>query len=299
MKILETHQLSKKYGASLVVKDLSMTINEGEIYGFVGENGAGKTTVIRLISGLIKASEGTYELFENQKVTNGALGAIVENPSIYPYLTSVENLKQQFYLLGRKDLDSIPQILEDVGLGYTIDSKKKADNFSLGMKQRLGIALTLAGNPRFMILDEPMNGLDPEGIVEMRNLILKLNHDKNITFLISSHLLEELSKIVTRYGFIHKGVLIKEISAKELEIASRKHYLLRLNHLSGVRAILDSQLKDYSLQADNTIKIFDEVKISSVILLLTNNGFDVLDVYSLNDGIETYYLNLLGGKINA
>jgi len=294
MIVLKTNELCKKYGNHLVVKNVNLRINEGDIYGFVGENGAGKTTVIRLVSGLIKATSGEYTLFEGKALPVGSIGAIVENPSVYPYLTAVENVKQQYMLLGRTDYSSINDLLLKVGLGDVINSPKKASNFSLGMKQRLGIALILVGEPKLLILDEPMNGLDPEGIVEMRNLIIRLNREHNITFLISSHLLDELSKVVTRYGFIHHGELVKEISATEVESLGRKRWALKLNTTSGIEKTLKSKIKEFEVLSENDLVIYDDLKAKDIIQLLSNAEFEVNEINSMTDGIETFYLNLIG-----
>ena len=204
--VLQTEALSKQYGHFKALDNLSMHVPKGAIYGMVGKNGAGKTTLIRLISGLQKPSAGTYTLY-GKKSSEGdiatarrRMGAVVETPSIYLDMTAEENLRQQFQILGIPSYDGIKELLELVGLSDT--GKKKAKNFSLGMRQRLGIAVALAGNPDFLVLDEPVNGLDPQGIVEMRELILKLNREFQITVLISSHILDELSKLATHYGFV-------------------------------------------------------------------------------------------------
>ena len=217
--VLQTEALSKQYGHFKALDNLSMHVPKGAIYGMVGKNGAGKTTLIRLISGLQKPSAGTYTLY-GKKSSEGdiatarrRMGAVVETPSIYLDMTAEENLRQQFQILGIPSYDGIKELLELVGLSDT--GKKKAKNFSLGMRQRLGIAVALAGNPDFLVLDEPVNGLDPQGIVEMRELILKLNREFQITVLISSHILDELSKLATHYGFVDHGHMVKEISAED------------------------------------------------------------------------------------
>ena len=224
--ILQTNSLTKKYKNFQALSGLSMNVPKGSIYGFVGKNGAGKTTLIRLICGLQEPTSGSFSLYgirnDSKDIIKSRrrMGAVVETPSIYMDMTAEENLKQQYLIPGLPSYDGIPELLKLVGLENT--GKKKAKNFSLGMKQRLGIAIALAGDPDFLVLDEPVNGLDPQGIVEMRELILKLNRERQITVLISSHILDELSRLATHYGIIDNGRMVKELSAEELDAACRK-----------------------------------------------------------------------------
>ena len=218
--VLTTEALTKRYKHFSALNGLSLHVPKGAIYGLVGQNGAGKTTLIRLICGLQKPTEGRYTLYgadsggkEITKVRR-RMGAVVETPSIYLDLTAEENLKEQYQILGRRDYEGIGPLLELVGLGDT--GKKKARDFSLGMRQRLGIAVAMAGEPDFLVLDEPVNGLDPRGIIEIRELILKLNRERGITVLISSHILDELSKLATHYGFVDRGRMVREIAAEEI-----------------------------------------------------------------------------------
>lgn len=234
--VLRTNHLTKYYHHRPAVKDLSMTIHEGDIYGFIGKNGAGKTTLIRMITGLAAPSDGTILLFGSSdlRTARKQIGTVIESPAIYPGMTARENLLVQYKLLGIKDESQADAILTLTGLKDT--GSKKAKDFSLGMRQRLAIALALIGNPRFLVLDEPTNGLDPEGIKEIRDLILKLNKDRNITVLISSHILGELSKFATRYGIIHQGRLIDEFTEEQLHT--------RCKSLGGSK---DMDLEDYFL----------------------------------------------------
>ena len=224
--ILETNQLKKTYHHFKAINDLNMHIEKGAIYGLIGKNGAGKTTLIRLICGLQNPTKGTYTIYgipnTDKQILNvrKRMRAIIETPSIRLDATAEDNLKEQYRIMGLPSFDNLQEILKLVGLMDT--GKKRAKHFSLGMKQRLGIAIALVGNPDFLILDEPINGLDPEGIIEIRELILKLNKERGITFLISSHYLDELSKIATDYGFIENGHMIQEISKEELEKSVRK-----------------------------------------------------------------------------
>lgn len=213
--------LTKKYGKAYALNGLDMHVPSGSVYGLIGKNGAGKTTLLRVLCGLQEPDEGEYALFsvkcgdKNIKSSRRRIGAIIEKPSLYTDMTAAENLKIQAVSLGLPSYDFIPELLSLVGLSEA--GGKKVRNYSLGMKQRLGIAVALTGGPDLMILDEPTNGLDPQGIVEIRELILKLNREQGITFIISSHILEELSKLCTDYGFIDRGRIIKEINGAELD----------------------------------------------------------------------------------
>ena len=218
-EILKVEHLTKQYHKNVVLNDVSMTINRGDIYGFVGKNGAGKTTLIRVISGLAIEEGGSFSLFgvssKSRKVSQmrKKVCAMVESPSIYPDLTAADNMKMQC-LITKKSFDCIDELLNFVNLGHT--KKKPAKDFSLGMRQRLGIAMALVSEPEFMLLDEPINGLDPEGIKQVRELLLKMHEEKKVTILISSHILTELSLFATRYGFIDKGRIIKEATIEEI-----------------------------------------------------------------------------------
>ena len=252
MQVLKTDGLSKRYGDYLAVNNVTMTINKGDIYGFIGENGAGKTTFIRLVSGLIKSNGGTFQLFEGE---NHNIGAVVETPSLYLYMTAMENLMAQGKMLGKVDVEKHKELLTLVKLEYLIDSKKRAKDFSLGMKQRLGIAMALLAEPKFLLLDEPMNGLDPEGVVLMRNLIKTLN-EQGITFLISSHMLSELSKVATRYGFIHRGVLIKEITQEELRQSVTSYTVVSVEEKDINKALNVFKKAKYEYKEDGKTFLF-------------------------------------------
>jgi ABC-2 type transport system ATP-binding protein len=225
--LVKTTNLTKVYKETVAVSNLNMTINKGEIYGFIGENGAGKSTVIKLLTNIVNPTSGSYQINIDKRIGN--IAAIVENPAIHNSLNALNNMVFQAKMLGlKKSVEELKELLIQVGLEDVIHLKKRAKNFSLGMKQRLSIALALISEPEFILLDEPMNGLDPLGIRKMRDLIIFLNKERNITFLISSHILTELDKVATRYGFISKGKLIKEITQKELhelDIGIEDYYL--------------------------------------------------------------------------
>lgn len=226
---LTTDSLRKQYGSFAALDGLSMHVPKGAIYGLVGKNGAGKTTLLRLLCGLQAPDGGSFSLYDvaNAMPQIGTvrrrMGAVVETPSVYMDMTAEENLREQYRILGLSNYESIPTLLELVGLTDT--GKRKVKNFSLGMRQRLGIAVALCGEPDFLLLDEPMNGLDPQGIVEIRELILKLNRERQLTVLISSHILDELARIATHYGIIDDGRMVKEFCADTLEESLETYYM--------------------------------------------------------------------------
>ncbi len=297
--VLTTSALSKRYRKFEALRDLNMHIPKGAIYGFVGRNGAGKTTLIRVICGLQEPTSGGYSIYgiENTDKTitrsRRRMGAVVETPSIYLDMTAEDNLKQQALVLGLPNYDSIPEILKLVGLENT--GKKKARNFSLGMKQRLGIAVALIGNPDFLVLDEPINGLDPQGIVEIRELILKLNREHGITVLISSHILDELSKLATHYGFIEKGHIVKEISAAELEANCRKCIKVEVSDAKALVRVLDRMKKEYEVVSNTEANIFGDIILSELVLELTKEGCSLISSHEQDEDLEAYFINLIGG----
>jgi ABC-2 type transport system ATP-binding protein len=298
--VLTTSALSKTYRKFEALKDLTMHIPQGAIYGFVGRNGAGKTTLIRVICGLQEPTSGEYAIYgisnKDRQIAKSRhrMGAVVETPSIYLDMTAEDNLKQQALVLGLPNYDSIPEILKLVGLENT--GKKKARNFSLGMKQRLGIAVALIGNPDFIVLDEPINGLDPQGIVEIRELILKLNREHGITVLISSHILGELSKLATHYGFIDKGCLVKEISAVELEASCRKCVSVKVSDTKKLACVLDKLGMEYNVTSDSTADIYGSIKLSKLAVALADNNCDLISSHEIDESLETYFINLVGGE---
>lgn len=298
--VLVTNALSKIYKNYKALNNLSMHVPKGSIYGIIGKNGAGKTTLIRLICGLQKPTSGDYTLY-GVKNTNGAIlkaqrkiGAVVETPSIYLDLTATDNLRQQCSIIGLPSFDSIPDLLKFVGLENT--GKKKVKNFSLGMRQRLGIAIALVGSPDLLILDEPTNGLDPQGIIEMRELILKLNRQKQITVIISSHILDELSRLATHYGFIDKGVMVKEITAKELEASCQKRVELVVSDVDKLLLVLDKMEYKYDILSDEKVNVYGEIPISKLSLELSKVACDILSIHDIEESLESYYINLIGGR---
>lgn len=297
--VLTTNALCKSYGTFKALNDVSMHIPKGAIYGFVGKNGAGKTTLIRVISGLQTATSGEYTLYGRKDTdkeigkSRRRMGAVVETPSIYLDMTAEENLKQQYRILGMPSFEGLNDILKLVGLENT--GKKKAKNFSLGMRQRLGIAIALCGDPDFLVLDEPANGLDPQGIIEIRELILKLNREQQITVLVSSHILDELSKFATHYGFIDSGRVIKEISAEELEAACRKCIRMEVSSTRVLARVLDGMKIDYRILNDVIADVFAKVNISSLTAALAEDNCEVISIKECDESLESYYMSLVGG----
>ena len=297
--ILCPNGLTKQYRKFKALNNLNMHVPKGAIYGFVGKNGAGKTTLIRLICGLQEPTNGEYSLYGRKNTDGGIskarrrMGAVVETPSIYLDLTAEENLREQYLVLGMPSFEGIQELLKLVGLQDA--GKKKAKNFSLGMKQRLGIAIALAGDPDFLILDEPVNGLDPQGIIEIRELILKLNRERQITFLISSHILDELSRLATHYGFIDQGQIVREISAEELEHACRKCIRLTVSDTRALACVLDKMRLEYSIVSEDEADVFGELNISELVLALAQEECQVLSLHEKDESLESYYVNLMGG----
>ena len=297
--ILTAESLGKQYRHFKALDSFSIHVPKGSIYGFVGKNGAGKTTFIRLICGLQEPTSGSYTLYGVKNTDPGItksrrrMGAVVETPSIYLDMTAEDNLKEQYRIIGLPSFDDIPELLRLVGLENT--GKKKAKNFSLGMKQRLGIAIALAGSPDFLILDEPVNGLDPQGIIEMRELILKLNQERQITFLISSHILDELSRLATHYGFIDSGHMVRELSARELDAACRKCIRVQVSDIHALTRVLDGMDIEYNIFSDTMADIFARINVSSLTLALAEKGCDVISLTEREESLESFYVNLIGG----
>ena len=297
--VLVTQGLSKRYKDFKALDNFSMHVPKGAIYGFVGRNGAGKTTLIRLICGLQAPTSGTYALYGVDSAQRDIakirrrMGAVVETPSIYLDLTARDNLREQYRVLGVPSDDGIPELLRLVGLEDA--GKKKARNFSLGMKQRLGIAVALAGDPDFLVLDEPVNGLDPQGIIEIRELILKLNQERRITVLISSHILDELAKLATHYGFIDSGRIVKELSARELEAACRKCLRVEVTDTRTLARVLDGMGVDYKILDDGRADVYAQVNISQLSRALDGEGCELLSAQERDESLESYFVNLVGG----
>lgn len=299
MDLITTNGLCKVYGGKLVIDHVNMHIPESSIYGFVGENGSGKTTIMRLLTGLAEPSAGTFTLFgvgnKDRKIyeVRNQVSAIVETTSLIPSMTARDNMVYQELYLGIKQteaerMDLLKKVhLEEVG-------EKKVRNFSLGMKQRLGIALALMNHPKLMLLDEPMNGLDPEGIAELRELLIELNQKEGITVLISSHILSELEKIASCYGFISHGKILEEVTAEELQDKCRKSVNVKVSDVSKAEAVLTKLgIKDYKAFPSGDVRIYENVAINDLVVAFSKDDVTVLGINSQEESVEDYYLSLI------
>ncbi|APF28293.1 ABC transporter family protein [Clostridium sporogenes] len=299
--ILKTTNLSKRYKKDFAVNNLNISIKRGDIYGFIGENGAGKTTFIRMITGLVYPTSGEIKLFskeEGDELGNvrKRIGALIERPAFYPYMTAYENLEAFRIEKGIPGKECIDKTLKSVGLHE--DKNKKLKNFSLGMKQKLALAIALLGDPEFLILDEPINGLDPMGIKEVRELLKKLNKEKNITILISSHILGELYQLATCYGIIHKGKLMEQITLKELDEKCKRNLSIKVDDVNKAAAILETELStnNFKVLPDGTIKLYDYVDNSRLVSSTLIKQNIIIDQIMPNESnLEEYFINLVGG----
>lgn len=297
--ILKTENLTKVYGKTKVVNAVNMHIQKGDIYGFIGKNGAGKTTFMRMVAGLAAPDGGEMELFGKKGLEKERkrIGTLIEAPGYYPNLTARDNLEIIRRSFGITDWRAVDEMLEFVGLSGA--DKKKVKNFSMGMKQRLGIGISLFRNPDFLILDEPINGLDPAGIKEIRDLLVKLNQEKQITILISSHILGELSKVATRYGIIRDGVLIEEFTADALSEKCRRCQKLAVDDADRASVILEEKLHitEYDVPQQGIIRIFGHLEEAArVNRELITGGVEVAESCLAGQDLEGYFMELLGEK---
>lgn len=292
--ILKAINITKKYKNKVVLKNVNMTINKGDIYGFIGKNGAGKTTFMRVILSLTPKDNGEVIYYDNKNINDIGLkvGSLIEAPGFYKNASAYENLKRFSYLYNASE-SKINDILKLVGLN---NNKIIVKNYSLGMKQRLGIAISLLGEPEFLVLDEPINGLDPEGIKEIRDLIVKLNKEKNITFLISSHLLDELSKVVTKYGIINNGELIEEVTTKDLKEKCKNKLIIEVDDSKKAVDVLSKMIPvDDIVVNNNNIVINSHIKESADInKLLVQSNIMVSSIYSNTESLEEYFMKRIG-----
>ena len=301
MNIVETQNLTKVYSGRAVVDSVNLHIPEGSIYGFVGENGSGKTTIMRMLTGIANPSKGGYTICGVKNTSSGIykvrkqMSAIVETVSFVPTMTALDNIRYQELYLGIKlTPEQRQELLERVDLGKV--GKKKVKNFSLGMRQRMGIALALMNEPKFMLLDEPMNGLDPQGIAELRDLLIKINREQGITIMISSHILSELEKIATVYGFISHGHLIEELTVEELQDRGRKSVTIKFADVeSAYKVLKELSVKEFKTSPNGDVQIFDDIDIGQFVSKLNDRKLKILAINSSDESVEEYYLNLVNG----
>ncbi|MBQ6017756.1 MAG: ABC transporter ATP-binding protein [Clostridiales bacterium] len=298
--VLSIKDLCKDYGKFHVLKSVNLDIPKESIFGLVGRNGAGKTTLMRIITGLAEPTSGTYSIggisSKDKKILSvrRRMGSIIESPAIYKNLNAYDNVKLQYINLGMTSFDSIPGLLELVDLQGT--GRKKAGKFSLGMRQRLGIAVALCGNPDILVLDEPINGLDPQGIIQMREILLRINREKHTTILISSHILEELSKLATHYAFIEKGEILQTLSAHDLMGRVRKASRLIVSSTELICPVFDREGIEYKVENEETIDIFTDVTATRIVSLANEADVEVVSISDNNESLEGYFMNLVAKR---
>lgn len=298
--VIDVKNLSKQFMRQKAVDDVTFSIKQGMICGLVGPNGAGKTTIMKMLGGLILPTEGKITIFgggseKELAHARSRMSFIIETPYTKPDMTARENLVKQCLQKGVPDKKRVDEVLETVGLAHT--GNKKVKNFSLGMRQRLGIAGALLSKPEIMVLDEPVNGLDPEGIVEIRELLLKLNQENHITILISSHILAELSQMCTDYLFIHHGKLQQFVSSQELRRLCREHYVIHTDNDALAAAVLHDKLgiTNIEIQKDGSICLHERLDdIRFISKSLYENDVIPLVMYIHEANLEQYYLNMVG-----
>ncbi len=299
MAIIQTMGLSKRYRDKWAVDHLDLRVEQGDIYGFIGQNGAGKSTTLKLLCGLVRPTSGKSLIFDKpiwDSVARHRVGALIEQPGLYPDLSGRENLRLYAALLGvDSPVKQVEGILETVGLSP--NENKPVRHYSMGMKQRLGVGLALLGGPDLLLLDEPINGLDPEGIREMRELLLRLNRERGLTILVSSHILGELSKIATRYGIIQGGRLVEQITAGELEQKCTDYLHLRADQPQKAAALLEQELHltRWELRPEREIRIYETVDAQAVGQLLAQAGVAVMEMGLHRQDLEGYFLEKMGG----
>lgn len=299
--VLSVINLEKKYGKHHVLKSVNLEIPQGSIFGLVGRNGAGKTTLMRVITGLQRPTSGEYKLWNasnsDKEIMNERrrVGAIIEKVGLYKNLTAKDNMLLQYTILGIPSNDTWKELLTYVGLDP--NSKKKVGKYSLGMRQRLGIAVALIGNPDFLVLDEPINGLDPQGIIEIREILFRLNKEKMITILISSHILEELSKLVTHIAFIEDGRIIEQITTEELNKKYTKQAEVKTKNVDELVRILDDMNLNYSVIDNEKVRIYGEYNLTELVKEADLKGATILHINDMNESLEAYFMNLIKTEV--
>ncbi|WP_340004059.1 ABC transporter ATP-binding protein [Paenibacillus sp. FSL K6-0276] len=298
--IFEAEGLTKQYGRAIALQNINMQIKQGDIYGFVGENGAGKTTLMKIISGLVYPTKGTIQLKGKSGEKDIArirkkMGVLIELHALYPHMNAEENLNFYCKIHGISDFNRIKDVLNLVGL--TDVGNKNTSEYSLGMRQRLGLAISLLNEPEFLVLDEPINGLDPTGIVEMRKLLAKLAHEKGVTILISSHILSELQLLATKFGFIHKGQLIKEVSVEELLQSAETQICIKTVETAAAIYVLKNDLNIHSITLSGSGEILvpkDLTDLEQLMSTLIRHGIPLEGINLSTANLEHYYMDLIG-----
>lgn len=301
---VKLHQITKRYGKLKVIDKVSINVRTGDIYGLIGKNGAGKTTILKLISGLIHKTSGSMEILGEvtEHGFNNArrrVGSLIDNPYLYPYFDGRKNLEYYRIQKGLRDNKVVDETLELVGLN---DVKKKFSKYSLGMKQRLGIGQAIMGRPDLLLLDEPINGLDPTGIVELRELLLRINKELGTTIIVSSHILNEMSLIANRYAFIHKGRLIEEVGKEELEEKCRNYLRIKVDNTKKTTVILEKELgiKHYRVLNNNEIEIYEKLNnLNLITKSLIDNNIEIKSAAEGAQTLEDYFIKLIGGDLDA
>lgn len=299
--VLETKNLTKSYHGTKVLQDVSIMLEAGKIYGLIGSNGAGKTTLMRLVSGLAFPTEGSIKLFGKSDKSSlqqerKRLGCMIEYPSFIPYMSAEENLNYHRIIRAVPSKIIVKELLDLVGLNHS--GKKKAKNFSLGMKQRLGIAISLLSDPELLILDEPINGLDPIGVVEIRNLLTKLCEERQMTIMISSHNLPELYQLATDYIIIHQGQVKQSITMEELDEKCRHHFLIGCDQPEKLVSVLESELhtSNFKVMPDKIVKLYDFLDNKNLVAkTIHDNGILINNFLIQGDTLEDYFISVIGG----
>lgn len=297
--VIECHQLTKTYKKQCALDHLNLNITKGEIFGLIGQNGAGKSTMMKLLAGLIHPSEGDFKLFgkypQQDPYVYRRIGTLIEQPGMYGNMTALGNMHVKALSMGCDNTKELMHLLQLCDLDPK--SKKKAKSFSLGMKQRLGLALTMIGNPELLILDEPVNGLDPQGIMDIRKVLLRLNEERGVTILLSSHILEELSKIATSYGIIKDGVLIQQMSKEELDNSCKDYCQIIVEDARKAAVVLekDCHVKNFKVLEHEIIHIFDDVDTAMINTTLVKQDIRVKEIMMHKQNLEAYFLDVTGG----
>lgn len=297
--LIECQQLTKTYKKQCALDHVNLKIAKGEIFGLIGQNGAGKSTMMKLLAGLIHPSEGDFKLFgkypQEDPYVYRRIGTLIEQPGMYGNMTAMGNMHVKALAMGCNNTKELEHLLQQCDLDPK--SKKKAGSFSLGMKQRLGLALTMIGNPELLILDEPVNGLDPQGIMDIRKVLLRLNEERGVTILLSSHILEELSKIATSYGIIKDGALIQQMSREELDNSCKDYCQLIVEDVKKAAVVLekDCHVENIKVLEEDTIHIYEDIDTASINTILVKQDIRVKEIMMHKQNLEAYFLNVTGG----